>query len=67
MRKRTGLRNKFRTGKSTYAKRKKGAQADRYGSYVGGELRSSETIAGTLHTEQLPSMDKGHKKGKKRP
>lgn len=46
-RKRTGLRNKFRTGKSTYSIRKKSTEADRYGSWSQGKrVAGAEVIAG---------------------
>lgn len=44
-RKRTGLRNKYRSGKSTYSKRNKRAVADQYGRYVNGIQQSPERIA----------------------
>ena len=50
MRKRTGLRNKFRSGKGTYCKNKKRATADRYGTWVSGKRTGAEVIAGRSMT-----------------
>jgi hypothetical protein len=44
-RRRTGLRNRKRTGRSTYSKLGKARSADYYGSYVNGRQVSPERIA----------------------
>jgi hypothetical protein len=50
MRKRTGLRNRGRSGRSTYSVQNKSRRADRYGTYYGRRCESPDTIAGhTLH------------------
>lgn len=43
-RKRTGLSNRFRTGRSTYNAAGKGRTKDTYGRYEGGEI--SDIVAG---------------------
>lgn len=43
-RKRTGLRNRNRGGKSTYSRLHKGRNADRYGKFTGQGF--TDTIAG---------------------
>lgn len=52
-RKSSGLRNKYRTGRSTYSVKRKSANKDHYGSYTGGVLRSAENIAGHSISAQL--------------
>jgi hypothetical protein len=46
MRKRTGLHNRGRKGKSTYSAKRKRLTADRYGSWAGGRQTGGEVIAG---------------------
>jgi hypothetical protein len=46
VRKRTGLRNRWRQGLSTYAKHQKGKSADGYGSWQQGVKTRDEVIAG---------------------
>jgi hypothetical protein len=41
MRKRTGLRNRHRNGRSTYSVKNKRKDADRYGSYDQGKLTTA--------------------------
>lgn len=45
-RKHTGLRNRYRTGRSTYSVLNKGRRADRYGAFEQGRQRSPDIIAG---------------------
>lgn len=45
-RKRTGLRNKFRSGRSAYSIHQKSRSADDYGAYVNGANKVGENIAG---------------------
>lgn len=56
-RKRTGLRNRWRNGRGSYSKRKKGAEADRYGSWTTGKLSGGEVIAGHSINRQLPALE----------
>lgn len=42
----SGLRNRFRSGKSTYCVKHKGRRADRYGSFTNGKQQGVDTIAG---------------------
>jgi hypothetical protein len=67
MRKRTGLRNKFRTGRSSYSISGKAKTADRYGSYNGGQAIRSESIAGKVF-ESMTWLTGGSaaKKGKRK-
>lgn len=46
MRHRTGLHNKYRGGKGTYAARKKSRDADRYSVFVAGRPSGPDYIAG---------------------
>jgi hypothetical protein len=46
MPKRTGLRNRFRTGRGSYSRRRKAAAADRYGKYDRGAQKTADVIAG---------------------
>lgn len=47
MRHRTGLRNRFRSGRSAYSKRNKGRYGDRYGTWDRGKrVGGTEVIAG---------------------
>lgn len=46
MRHRTGLRNRSRTGRSTYSKRRKSVAADFYGQWERGRVVRPEVIAG---------------------
>ena len=48
MRKRTGLRNKHRSGKSAYSRGRKGLRSDRYGKVTGREI--TDIIAGNRIT-----------------
>jgi len=52
-RRQTGLRNRYRTGRSTYSIERKSRGADRYGSYLNGRQTKSDVIAG----ETLQSHD----------
>lgn len=45
-RKRTGLRNRDRGGRSTYSTKNKGALADRYGQWTLGRQDRPDVIAG---------------------
>ena len=47
-RKRTGLRNKFRSGRGTYSREGKADSADRYGTWKDGQRKQPERIAGRL-------------------
>lgn len=47
MRKRTGLRNRFRTGRSTYSGEHKSVGSDRYGEYTNGIRKTGEVVAGS--------------------
>lgn len=49
----SGLRNKYRTGRSTYSVKRKRASKDHYGSYSGGVMRAPESVAGTTISAQL--------------
>lgn len=44
-RRRTGLRNRKRTGRSTYSRLGKSRSADYYGSYASGKQVTPERIA----------------------
>lgn len=55
MRKRTGLRNRYRSSRSTYSKKNKHLTADRYGTYQQGRLQSAESLAGRSVSQQLAS------------
>ena len=46
MRKRTGLHNRGKSGRSTYSVKNKRREADSYGSYQSGRSVTGETIAG---------------------
>lgn len=46
MRRRTGLRNRFRDGKGTYSEQGKRRTADRYGGFEQGRQKSVEVING---------------------
>ena len=46
MRKRTGNRNRYRSGRGTYSKRGKGPTADRYGSWDRGRQDRPDVVAG---------------------
>jgi hypothetical protein len=48
MRKASGLRNKFRTGRSTYSIKAKNRKADKYGEWKAGIQVRSENIAGRV-------------------
>ena len=52
-RKRTGLSNRFRSGRSTYSIKGKGKNADKYGSYTQGRIQTNESIAGRSISEDL--------------
>lgn len=52
-RKSSGLRNRFRSGKSTYTVQGKARRKDHYGSYSAGVLRSPENVAGNTINAQL--------------
>lgn len=56
MRHRTGIHNKYRSGRSTYNVRRKSLDADRYGTYTGGRMTNAERIAGTRIDKQLPGL-----------
>jgi hypothetical protein len=56
MRKCTGLRNKNRSGRSTYSIKHKSTKADKYGSYLQGRMTVNENIGGHAITKQLPAM-----------
>lgn len=45
-RKRTGLRNRFRSGRSTYSKMYKKTYRDTYGHFENGRKLRTEVIAG---------------------
>ena len=45
-RKRTGLRNRFRTGRSTYSAKAKTVTADRYGQWNLGRQERPDVIGG---------------------
>lgn len=65
-RKRTGLRNKYRTGGTgTYSAQRKARHADRYGAYKGRTMEKPDVIAGrTLHATQDPtSKDDARRRG----
>jgi hypothetical protein len=47
-RKRTGLRNKYRSGRGTYSRDRKAETADRYGTWDSGKRKQPERIAGKL-------------------
>jgi hypothetical protein len=52
-RKRTGLRNRYRSGRSTYCAQDKAKSRDRYGKYMNGKCLDSDVIAGrTLRAVQ---------------
>jgi hypothetical protein len=47
MRKRTGLRNRYRSGRGSYSRNRKTLAADRYGTWDKGARKSgAETIGG---------------------
>lgn len=50
MRHRTGLRNRFRSGRSSYSVKDKRRRADTYGSFERGHRTRAEVIAGTTLT-----------------
>jgi hypothetical protein len=53
-RKQTGLRNRYRTGRSTYSIEHKSRGADRYGVYDKGRQSRADVIAGnTLPLHQV--------------
>jgi len=41
---RTGLRNRHRTGRSTYSRENKAAVADRYGEFENGRRKTADRI-----------------------
>ncbi len=45
-RRHTGLRNRFRNGRSSYSVKGKGRRADRYGAWEQGRQRTPDIIAG---------------------
>jgi hypothetical protein len=45
-RKRTGLRNRFRSGRSVYSLKDKHASRDRYGKFTSGKQDTPDVIAG---------------------
>lgn len=47
-RKRTGLRNRYRSGRGTYSRQRKSESADRYGAWKDGRRQQPERIAGRL-------------------
>jgi hypothetical protein len=47
-RRHTGLRNRFRTGRSTYSVERKSRTADRYGQYSNGKQIRADVIAGSI-------------------
>lgn len=57
IRARTGLRNRKRSGGSTYARRLKGHYADRYGAFANGHRTQAETIAGRNLSYELNRGD----------
>jgi hypothetical protein len=60
MRHQTGLRNRYRSGRSPYSIKRKGLQADTYGSYSGGTLTRAENVAGKTISAQLPSRNRSN-------
>ena len=50
MRKRTGLANRYRHGRSTYSRRKKNGVADTYGAWDNGRQTRSERVNGSVLT-----------------
>ena len=53
MRKRTGLHNRGKRGRSAYALRKKRSAADRYGTWDNGRRTGSEVVAGRSLTYDM--------------
>lgn len=56
MKKASGLRNRFRSGKSSYARKGKGRQSDKYGTYNSGKQTAHDIINGrvlALHHDYL--------------
>lgn len=63
MRKRTGLRNKFRSGQGAYSRNRKRQISDSYGSYDRGVRSTPEVVAGhtvqwKLNTKSAPKKEK---------
>lgn len=58
-RKRTGLRNRFRTGRSKYSTEHKAFTADRYGEYDQGKSKRPEKVAGRTIEYRLGRGDRG--------
>lgn len=59
-RKRTGLRNRNRGGRSTYALQHKSTGSDRYGQWDSGRQRTQDSIAGHLvWTDGRPVYPRG--------
>lgn len=48
VRSRSGLRNRHRSGQSTYSRKKKSTRADSYGAFTNGHRIRAERIAGTV-------------------
>jgi hypothetical protein len=49
-RKRTGIRNRYRSGKSSYSVKGKSTSRDRYGKFTNGRQDTPDVVAGrTLH------------------
>jgi hypothetical protein len=59
MRKRTGLRNRYRNGRSVYSAKNKRRDADSYGSWTQGRRSTSEVIAGKSLTYRFTNAVKG--------
>lgn len=59
-RKRTGLRNRYRSGASTYALAGKASTRDTYGNYAAGKCLRSDNIAG----RNMVAIDQEALKGK---
>jgi len=46
MRKRTGIRNRYRTGRGSYSLKRKSESRDRYGKFTNGRRDTADVIAG---------------------
>jgi hypothetical protein len=56
-RKRTGLRNRNRTGKHTYFLKHKSGTGDRYGEWAQGYQLRPDVIAGRVMTYRMKAMN----------
>jgi hypothetical protein len=65
MRHRTGLRNRRRSGRSSYSIRGKARERDSYGEFSSGKRRTPDIIAGRTMGQELIGLPSGTTKSGK--